>query len=74
MNNYVKLAISLAGFAVIIGTQYLYEESWYEWSFEAIPKAQEGISDWAWAAWNVYTKIGGAMFQIAFVFIWTIFS
>jgi hypothetical protein len=45
---------------VIFGTQYLYEDSWFDWSVNEIPNVQADVyGTWKWNAWTFFTNIGG---------------
>ena len=62
--------VFIAGYAIIIGTQYLYEEALFEWStYHLIPSLQLSIqpASAAWSTWNFFTNfIAGGIFQILF--------
>ena len=62
-----------AGYAVIFGTQYIYEDSLFQWSGPAIENLQAHTSETTYNFWKFYTNIGGGMLQIVYMAFFAIF-
>lgn len=61
------------GYAVIIATQYYYEDSLFRWSGQEIVNEQKGLSDTDWQFWDHYTNIGGGLLQGIYMLIFVVF-
>jgi predicted PurR-regulated permease PerM len=61
------------GFAIIFGTQYLYEDSWFQWSGPAIESLQSQTSAGVYSFFKFYTNVGGGTLQVIYMVIFAIF-
>ena len=68
------MLIFLIGYAIIFGTQYIYEEPLFQWSGIEIPALQKDLPSAVWGFWNFYTHIGGGVLQIVYFAINLIFN
>ena len=73
-NTLANVLIFTAGYLVIFGTQYLYEDSWFDWSVNEIPNVQADVyGTWKWNAWTFYTNMGGGTLQAVYMLVYVIF-
>jgi len=55
-NTFLNVVIFTGGYLVLFGTQYLYADSWFDWSVNEIPLLQADVyGTWKWDAWKIYT-------------------
>ena len=70
--TYTNLAIFVAGYAVIVGTNALYAEPLFEWSLHEIERQQAGLSAAKWDFWAFFSGLGALVVQFVYILFWVL--